>query len=94
MDAALAKHGKDLLRLIRTHEIIGQDPLDVLYSLRNHFRLIRTAILAKKELQHINWHICPFLDLLRQILPDGLSVEMLTELILDNFSSIIRLRKS
>ena len=91
MATVLTKHGKDLLCLIRTHEIIDKNPLDVLDTLLNHFGIIRAAILTKKELQYVYRYVSAFLDFLCQILTDDLTVKILAELILQDSPSVLSL---
>lgn len=80
--AALAKDRQNLLSLIRPHEIIGKNAFYIRNALLNDLRIVRAAILPQKKLQHIDRHIRPFFDFLRQIFADDLSVKIVAELIL------------
>ena len=77
MHPALTQHGEDLLRLVRTDIVVRQDALDILHTGFNDFGIIRTAILTKQKLKDVDRHICAFLDLLRQVFPNDLSVKEL-----------------
>ena len=91
--AALAEDRQNLLSLIRPHEIIGKDAFYILNALLNDLRIVRTAILTEKELQHIHRNVGSLFDLLCQIFPHDLSVKILTELILQDSSSVIGLKE-
>ena len=55
----------------------------ILHTGLNDFGIIRTAILTKQKLKDIDRHIRAFLDLLRQVFPDDLSVKELPQLLVD-----------
>ena len=84
MHPALTKHGEDLLRLVRTDIVVRQDALDVLNAGLDDLWIIRAAILTKQKLKDIDRHICAFLDLLRQVFPDDLSVKELPQFSVDH----------
>jgi hypothetical protein len=66
----------DLLRLVGTHIVLGQDGLHRLQPVANDRLVIRGAVHAEQILQHIDRHIRPFLDQLGQILADDLAGEV------------------
>ena len=84
MHPALTKHGEDLLRLVRTDIVVRQDALDVLHTGLDDLWIIRAAILTKQKLKDIDRHICAFLDLLRQVFADNLSVKELPQFLVDH----------
>ena len=84
MHPALTQHGEDLLRLVRTDIVVRQDALDILHAGLNDLRIIRAAILTKQKLKDVDRHIRAFLDLLRQVFPDDLSVKELPQFLVDH----------
>ena len=91
--ATLPEYGEDLLRLIRSDEVVRQNALDIVYPVLNDFRVIRAAILSQKELQHIDRDICALFDFLGQVLADDFSIELLPQLFFDNRPFIFGLHK-
>ena len=58
--ASFTQKRENLLCLIRTHIIISQNTLYVLYTFFNNLFIIRITILSEKIFQYIDWNICPF----------------------------------
>ena len=83
------EYRQNLLGLIRAHKIIRENPLHILDTLFDDFLIIRAAVLSQQKLKDIHRHICTFLNLLCQILPDNLPEEVLAQLVLNNVTSII-----
>jgi len=59
--------GFDLLSLVRTHVVLGQDALYRLQTLLDDFFVVRSAVRAQEILQHIYGNIGAFLDQLGQV---------------------------
>ena len=59
---SFAQKRENLLCLIRTHIVISQNTLYVLYSLFNDFIIIGITVLSKEILQYIDWNIGSFTD--------------------------------
>ena len=82
------------MRLIRADEVVREDVFDRVHAFLNDLRVIGAAILPQQELKDINRHICPFFDLLGQILADNLPVELLPQFGLDDGPCVIGLCKA
>lgn len=51
--------------------------------------IVRAAILTQQKLKNIDRDIRPFLDFLRQVFPDNLTVKILTKLVLYFFTGVL-----
>ena len=78
---ALTQNGKHLLCLVGPHKVIGKDALDRFHAFLDNGRIVRTAILPQQKFQNIDGDICPLFDLLREIFPNDLPVEILPQLV-------------
>jgi hypothetical protein len=64
---AFSDDGFDLLRLIWTHVVLGQDAFYRLQTLLDDFLIVGSAVCAQEVLQHVHGHIGAFLDQLGQV---------------------------
>ena len=87
--APFPQQREHLLRLVRTHEIVGQDALHILNAFLNDLIIIRTAVLAKEKLQYIDRDICPLFDGLGQILSDDPTVKVLPQFLVNDHVGVI-----
>ena len=76
------------LSFIGTDIVFGQDTLYILHANRNDGGIVGVAILSQEELKDIDGHICTLLDSLGQIFANDLAVEKLTQLLIENSSTI------
>ena len=74
--AAFTDQRLDLLCLIGTHVVLGQDFFDVLQPLPHDLIIIGGTIHAEQVFQHIDRDVSPFLELFGQILANHLSLEV------------------
>ena len=88
--AALTKLGKHFFRFIRTNIVVCQNAFNIFNALAHNLVIICAAILSKQKLKDISRNISPFLDLLCEIFPDNLPVEIVAEFALDDFTGIHR----
>ena len=58
--ASFTQKRENLLCLIRTHIIISQNTLYVLYAFFNDLLVIRITVLSEEIFQYIDWNISPF----------------------------------
>lgn len=89
--AALAQHGKYLLRLVRANVVVGKNALDGVDALGNDLRVVRAAILPEQELQHVYRHVRALFYLLGQVLADDSPVKELPQLAVDFGVPVVRL---